>query len=52
MMMSQTLRLIFNQPLKQWLTGETEGETEIQKSENLKNEKGFLNEIKNICHSF
>ena len=32
--------------------GEKEGKTEIQKFEYLENEKGFLNEIKNIFHSF
>ena len=29
-----------------------EGKTEIQKSEYLENEKSFLDEIKNIFHSF
>ena len=29
-----------------------EGKTEIQKFEHLENEKGFLDEIKNILHSF
>ena len=32
--------------------GEREGKTEIQKSEYLKNEKSFLDEIKNIFRSF
>ena len=32
--------------------GEKEGETEIQKSEYLENEKSYLDEIKNIFHSF
>ena len=32
--------------------GGKEGKTEIQKSEYLKNEKSFLDEIKNIFHSF
>ena len=32
--------------------GEKEGKTEIQKSEYLENEKSFLDEIKNIFHSF
>ena len=32
--------------------GEKEGKTGIQKSEYLKNEKSFLDEIKNIFHSF
>ena len=52
LMTLQTLRLIFDQPLKQCLTGEKEGKMEIQKSEYLENEKSFLDEIKNIFHSF
>ena len=32
--------------------GEKEGRTEIQKFEYLKNEKSFLDKIKNILHSF
>ena len=32
--------------------GEKEGKVEIQKCEYLENEKGFLDEIKNIFHSF
>ena len=32
--------------------GEKEGRREIQKSEYLENEKSFLDEIKNIFHSF
>ena len=51
-MTSQTLRFFLNQPLKQWLTGKKEGKTKIQKFKYLKNEKGFLDEIKNIFHSF
>ena len=47
-MTSQTLRFFLNQPLKQWLTGKKEGKTKIQKFKYLKNEKGFLDEIKNI----
>ena len=31
---------------------EKEGKTEIQKFEYFKNEKSFLDEIKNIFHSF
>ena len=31
---------------------EKEGSTEIQKIEYLENEKSFLDEIKNILHSF
>ena len=51
-MTSQTLRLFLNQPLKQWLTGKKEGKTNIPKFEYLENEKSFLDEIKNIFHSF
>ena len=43
---------MFDQPLKQWLTGEKEGKTEIQKSKYLENENSFLDKIKNIFHSF
>ena len=32
--------------------GEKEGKTKIQKLEYLKNEKSFLDETKNIFHSF
>ena len=32
--------------------GGKEGKTKIQKSEYLENKKTFLNEIKNIFHSF
>ena len=32
--------------------GEKEGKMEIQKSEYLENERNFLDEIKNIFHSF
>ena len=42
---------MFNQPLKQWLTGGKEGKTEIQKFEYFKNEKSFLDKI-NIFPSF
>ena len=51
-MTSQTLRFTFHQPLKQWLTGEKEGKIDIQKIEDLENEKSFLDEIKSIFHSF
>ena len=48
-MMSQTIRFILDQPLKQWLTGRKRGEkTEIQKLEYFTNKKSFLDEIKNI----
>ena len=49
-MMSQTLKFIFDQPLKQWLTGRKRGKMEIPKFEYLKNKKSFLDEIKNIFH--
>ena len=52
LMMSQTLRYILDQPLKQWLTGEKEGKTEIQNFEYPENEKSFSDEIKNIFLSF
>ena len=50
--MSQTIRFMLDQPAKQWLAGRKEGNTEIQKFEYLENEKSFLDEIKNIFHSF
>ena len=37
---------------QQWLRGRKIGKTEIQKFEHLENEKSFLDEIKNIFHSF
>ena len=52
LMMSRTLRFIFDQPFKQLLTGEERGEKGNTKSEYLKNEKSFLAEIKNIFHYF
>ena len=51
-MMSQTLKFIFDQPLKQWLTERKRGKREIPKFEYLKNKKSFLDEIKNIFQSF
>ena len=48
LMTSLTLRFIFDQPLKQWLTGEKQGKMEKQKLEYLKNEKSFLDETKII----
>ena len=51
-LMTQTLRFIFDQPPKQWLTGKKEGKMEIQKFEYLENEKSFLDEIKSTFHSF
>ena len=50
--MSYALRFFLDQPLKQWLTGTKRGEDEIQKFEYLENEKSFLDEIKNIFHSY
>ena len=47
----QVIKLLFR-PLKQWLTGKKEGKMKIQKFEYLDNEKSFLDEIKNISHSF
>ena len=48
LMTSSTLKFIFDQPLKQWLTEGKKGKTEIQKFEYLENENSFLDEIKNI----
>ena len=48
--MSQTVRFMLDQPLKQWLTGIKK--REIQKFEYLENKMSFLDEIKNIFHSF
>ena len=47
LMMSYALRFFLDQPLKQWLTGRKRREDEY-----LENEKSFLDEIKNIFHSF
>ena len=52
MMMSSTLIFSLNQPLKQWLTEKKKGKMEKQKFEYLENKKSFLDEIKNIFHSF
>ena len=49
---SRTLRLIFHQPLKQRLTGRKTGKDGNINFEYLENEKHFLDEIKNIFHSF
>ena len=43
---------MFDHPLKQWLTGENKGKTEIRKFEYRENEKSFLDELKNIFPSF
>ena len=45
--MSQTIRVMLDQPLKQWLTGRKRG-----KDGYLENGKSFLDEIKNIFHIF
>ena len=45
-------KCVIIQPLKPLLTGEKEEKTEIEKFEYLDNEKRFLDEIKNIFHSF
>ena len=52
LMTSLIFRFFLDQPLKQWLTGEKEEETKIQKFEYPENEKSFSDEIKNILHSF
>ena len=53
MMMSQAIRFMLGQDIKQWLTkGEKEGETKIQKFEYLENKKSFSDEIKNIYQRF
>ena len=52
LMTSQTLRFIFDQPLKQWLTGRKRWADRNTKSEYLQNKKSFLDEIKNIFHKF
>ena len=48
----ETLRLIYNHPLKQWSKGMKRGKMEIQKFEYLETKKSFFNEIKNIFHCF
>ena len=52
LMTSWTLRFIFDHPLKQWPTGRNRGKDKIQKTEYLKDEKSFLDEIKSIFQSF
>ena len=51
-MASWTLKFIFDYPLRQWATGTKKGRSEIQKFKYLENEKGFLDEIKSVFHSF
>ena len=47
-MTSETVRFIFDHPLKQLPTEKKEGKVETQYFEYLENEKTFLVEIKNI----
>ena len=47
-----TLRFIFDEPLKQWLTRGKKRGRQKYKNLYLENEKSFLDEIKNIFHSF
>ena len=51
-MVSQTLRSIFDQPLKQWLTKIKKGKADIQKIAYFENEKNFLDEIKNFLKGY
>ena len=51
-MTSQTLRFFLNQPPKQWLTEKKRGQDEYTKIEYFENGKRFLDEIKDIFHSF
>ena len=46
------LKIYLRSTSKAMADGEIEGKTEIQKFEYLENEKSFLDEIKNIFHSF
>ena len=52
LMMSQTIRFMLINLWSDGWQGEKEWKTEIQKFEYLENEKSFLDEIKNIFHSF
>ena len=52
LMMSQTIRFMLGQHLKQWLTERKTGEDGNTKLEYLENEKSSLDEIKSIFHSF
>ena len=52
LMTSLTLRFIFDQPLKQWLTEGRRGVDRYTKFEYLENKESFLDETKNIFHSF
>ena len=52
LMTSWTLRFIFDQPLKQWLTGGKRGEDGNTNIWISRERKELLGEIKNIFHSF
>ena len=53
MMMSQAIRFMLGQDIKQWLTkGEKAGETKIQKFEYLENKKSFLDEMKKFFERY
>ena len=54
-LLSSSLRLIFNHPLKQLkqqLTWKKDGKMEIQKFEYLEQKKSFLDKIKRIFHNY
>ena len=51
-MTSLTLRFIFAQPLKQWLTEGKRGVYRNTKFEYLENQETFSDEMKNIFHTF
>ena len=51
-MTSLTLRFIFAQPLKQWLTRGKRGVDRNTKFEYLENQETFPDEMKNIFHTF
>ena len=51
-MTSLTLRFIFAQPLKQWLTGEKRGVDRNTKFEYLKNQETFSDEMKTFSILF
>ena len=51
-MTSWTFRFIFNCPPRQWPTGKKREKDRNTKIEYLEKEKSFLDELKNICHSF
>ena len=49
---SQTLRFIFEHPVRQSLTRQRKGKMGIQTFEYLENEKSFLDEIKTVFHNY